>query len=394
MGCEMLDGVESLETSVEGFCASEKIQSFFENKKDVARAGKGMAPLEMQIPELVHQSCLWPAGRGGRYETEKDPGLNEELLETSDWMTIQAASSTASLPPSTAGEARSWGSNISSPDRSCYNCTTRITPFWRRATDGNLYCNACGLYFRTHKTMRPISLQAIRNSKVIRERDDVCANCGIKKTPLWRRIGTGEIVCNACGLFYKIHKSHRPLERNRSLSVPRRRSLSIGKRNRSILPTCVTDDSWHQYYPPANEESAEDFQVLQYGQDDGEVEGDGECQGENNQVGKGEGQARRHQGTSHVDVSRPDFILAFGKTLPTYHSNMDYVHSSSICVPAIFTTSSDFPFNNNSNSSSGYSYNYNFITRAGDETAVDGSLDDSMRWFSSTCLETTFDPNE
>ncbi|KHN73950.1 Transcription factor elt-2 [Toxocara canis] len=38
----------------------------------------------------------------------------------------------------------------------------------------------------------------------------VCANCHGTNTTLWRRNAQGEPVCNACGLYYKLHNVHRP----------------------------------------------------------------------------------------------------------------------------------------------------------------------------------------
>lgn len=38
-----------------------------------------------------------------------------------------------------------------------------------------------------------------------------CANCQTQNTTLWRRNSEGEPVCNACGLYYKLHQIARPL---------------------------------------------------------------------------------------------------------------------------------------------------------------------------------------
>ncbi|GAA47341.1 GATA-binding protein 4/5/6 [Clonorchis sinensis] len=39
----------------------------------------------------------------------------------------------------------------------------------------------------------------------------ICTNCNTSATTLWRRNAEGDPVCNACGLYYKLHKVNRPI---------------------------------------------------------------------------------------------------------------------------------------------------------------------------------------
>lgn len=55
----------------------------------------------------------------------------------------------------------------SKPAQQCYNCKTLKTPLWRRDSNGNTLCNACGLFHKLHGTMRPLSLK----SDVIKKRN-------------------------------------------------------------------------------------------------------------------------------------------------------------------------------------------------------------------------------
>lgn len=42
---------------------------------------------------------------------------------------------------------------------SCTNCHTKTTPLWRRNPDGKPLCNACGLFLKLHGVVRPLSLK-------------------------------------------------------------------------------------------------------------------------------------------------------------------------------------------------------------------------------------------
>uniref|UniRef100_A0A914Y398 GATA-type domain-containing protein n=1 Tax=Panagrolaimus superbus TaxID=310955 RepID=A0A914Y398_9BILA len=51
----------------------------------------------------------------------------------------------------------------------------------------------------------------ISNAVPQRRQNLICSNCGDCKTTLWRRNHNGEPVCNACGLYYKLHNVDRPM---------------------------------------------------------------------------------------------------------------------------------------------------------------------------------------
>lgn len=54
------------------------------------------------------------------------------------------------------------------PPLLCFNCKTQKTPLWRRDSHGNTLCNACGLFQKLHGTMRPLSLK----TDVIKKRNN------------------------------------------------------------------------------------------------------------------------------------------------------------------------------------------------------------------------------
>lgn len=148
----------------------------------------------------------------------------------------------------------------------CANCGTTTTPLWRRAPTGETICNACGLYLKARNTVRPPWLKRNNikkptppssqspilpagtcpgdghcdgtggpsscngcpayNQHQVNRQALVCANCGTNTTPLWRRDEAGNTICNACGLYYKLHSVHRPVTMKRSV-IKRRKRVAL-----------------------------------------------------------------------------------------------------------------------------------------------------------------------
>lgn len=70
--------------------------------------------------------------------------------------------STTNLQAAAAGGSGSGngnGSDEGGPPTTCMNCFTQTTPLWRRNPDGQPLCNACGLFLKLHGVVRPLSLK-------------------------------------------------------------------------------------------------------------------------------------------------------------------------------------------------------------------------------------------
>lgn len=53
--------------------------------------------------------------------------------------------------------------------------------------------------------MSQINQKFLLQQSSARREGTTCANCKTTNTTLWRRNPNGEPVCNACGLYYKLH---------------------------------------------------------------------------------------------------------------------------------------------------------------------------------------------
>ncbi|KAF7359897.1 Gata zinc finger domain-containing protein [Mycena venus] len=121
-------------------------------------------------------------------------------------------SSPASGRSSSPASSRLGSGDITS-DKVCSHCNTMRTPLWRREPVTNRpLCNACGVYLQQRKKMRPAVLMLIQcENDADKPGGPECSHCHTHRTSVWRRSRIGAKLCNACGVYERLHGFDRPL---------------------------------------------------------------------------------------------------------------------------------------------------------------------------------------
>ncbi|KAK3671488.1 Sodium- and chloride-dependent GABA transporter 1 [Recurvomyces mirabilis] len=104
--------------------------------------------------------------RGGDPRTKKIPRTTSTpntVGMATGMFSIRTQSSPSSPPESGFGSAAPSRPGSPRPDSgvptTCTNCFTQTTPLWRRNPEGHPLCNACGLFLKLHGVVRPLSLK-------------------------------------------------------------------------------------------------------------------------------------------------------------------------------------------------------------------------------------------
>ncbi|CAG8507224.1 2913_t:CDS:2 [Cetraspora pellucida] len=125
---------------------------------------------------LISSPTLTSGGEGSESETSNSLPCKRQrpTSRTSSIPTNSSSNSTSNntkSPPSppiskdgnncgnNSNNGNSGNSSKNAMSTTCTNCHTQTTPLWRRNPEGQPLCNACGLFLKLHGVVRPLSLK-------------------------------------------------------------------------------------------------------------------------------------------------------------------------------------------------------------------------------------------
>ncbi|KAF3061384.1 Nitrogen regulatory protein areA [Daldinia childiae] len=120
-----------------------------------------------KIPRTASTPNANMGGRGNPFDKLAQSNPNSPPADVSgnvSGFSSVAPSRPTSPPGSKHGstsnlQAAAGGQGDGSTPTTCTNCFTQTTPLWRRNPEGQPLCNACGLFLKLHGVVRPLSLK-------------------------------------------------------------------------------------------------------------------------------------------------------------------------------------------------------------------------------------------
>ncbi|KAK9239367.1 hypothetical protein V1525DRAFT_386688 [Lipomyces kononenkoae] len=163
-------------------------QDSFGRKQKIARMASSTntsSLLQQNLSRRIQSNPGTPPEQFSPNSTGTSCSTSASTTTTGSGTSAPSTASTSATSPSSAGSLPSSNSNSSSigarpvnagspsgtidpknpniqpngQPTTCTNCHTQTTPLWRRDPDGQPLCNACGLFLKLHGVVRPLSLK-------------------------------------------------------------------------------------------------------------------------------------------------------------------------------------------------------------------------------------------
>lgn len=124
-------------------------------------------------------------------------------------------------------------SHSNSPSTVGYHSPGNLTNIVAQPSRSKSTINGSGCFSTKSNQRDGFATQPKQRLSASRRMGLSCSNCGTEKTSLWRRNQMGEPVCNACGLYFKLHGIPRPLAMKKDLIQTRKRKPKSNTSNHS-----------------------------------------------------------------------------------------------------------------------------------------------------------------
>lgn len=134
----------------------------FDKFKDPIMNGAGDGEINMAWDFNIDEVAIPPFKELKREEKSNSTSMPISMpLPPQQFQRTMSSSSVSSSTsiPSALTKKKPVATSSNGVNTECFNCHTQKTPLWRRDPNGNTLCNACGLFQKLHGTMRPLSLK-------------------------------------------------------------------------------------------------------------------------------------------------------------------------------------------------------------------------------------------
>nr|ADX36142.1 GATA456b [Schmidtea polychroa] len=196
-----------------------------------------MSRAQMQYPQMQYSQCNYNPLQPSVPTHYSIPSENQMFIEQVKTMVIDQAhlqncqKMNFSDYSMLASEYSKSDVNSSNRAKECVICGMENGDTYHQDGNENFHCLNC---VRKNPCVNP-SLDLIPSYKKNQMNKNLarkqtakrtglqCSNCKTENTTLWRRNSEGQPVCNACGLYYRLHKTHRPPTMRKEILQSRKR---------------------------------------------------------------------------------------------------------------------------------------------------------------------------